>query len=157
MGDFKAAERLATEAADWYGQKGMNGYRAARALALLAQALLGQGRTAQAWETAKQAQAISERSDDLELRIEVVTAIAPAGAASGESAKVLGQLGWAVAEAKRTGNVAAGLEARLVLGSLQLRAGNPAAGRAALEQVRRDAEARGFTGTAQRALAALQA
>ncbi len=154
LGNFKEAGRLATEAADWYGQKGMNGYRA-QALALRSQALLGQGRTAQAWDTAKQAQAVSERSEDLGLRIEVAAAIAPAGAASGESAKALGQLARAAAEAVRTGNFAAGLEARLVLGSLQLRAGNPAAGRAALEQVRRDAEARGFTGTAERALAAL--
>ena len=158
-GDFKEAGRLASEAADWYGQKEMSGHQA-RALALLSQALLGQGRTAQAWETARQAHAISQQSEDVQLQIEVVTAMAPAAAASGESATALGYLGWAVAEAGRIGDVAAGFEARLVLGSLQVMTGgiggtgDPAAGRTTLEQVRRDAEARGFKGTARRAVAA---
>ncbi len=154
-GDSKEAGRLASEAADWYGQKGMSGHRA-WALALLSQALLAQGRTAQAWETARQVYAIVQKSEDVELRIEVVTAMAPSGAASGGSAAILRSLDWAVAEAWRIGDVAAGFEARLVLGSLQLRSGTSAAGRAALEQVRRDAEARGFKSMARRAAEALQ-
>jgi hypothetical protein len=133
----------------------MGGQRA-RALALLSQALLAEGRPAQAWETAGQAHAISEQSEDLELQLAVVTAMAPAGVAAGERAAALGHLQWAIAEAARIGNLAAWLEARFILGTLQLQTGDPIAGRAALDAVRRDAEGRGFTGLARRAAAALQ-
>src|SRR6185295_18181390 len=146
------SSRLASEAADWYGQRGMSGHRS-RALALLSQAFLAEGRTAEAWRTAGQAHAISEESEDLELQLEVVTAMAPAGVAAGESAEALGHLQWVIAETARIGNVAAWLEARFLLGALQLKAGDPIAGRAALGAVRQAAEARGFKRLAQRAAA----
>jgi hypothetical protein len=84
-----------------------------------------------------------------------VTAMAPAGVAAGRGAEALGHLRWAVAEAGRIGDVAAALEARLALGALQLKTGDAIAGRATLEAVQRDAQARGFQGVARRA-AALQ-
>ncbi|HEV8579653.1 MAG TPA: tetratricopeptide repeat protein [Thermoanaerobaculia bacterium] len=153
-GNTKEAMRLATEAGDWYGRRGMDGQRA-RALALLSQTYLAEGLTTQAWETATQAHAISEQSEDLELQLAVVTAMAPAGVAAGQRAAALSHLQWAIAEAARIGDVAAWLEARLCLGTLQLTAGDPIAARAALDAVRQDAEARGFKGLARRA-AALQ-
>ncbi len=153
-GEPGEASRLAAQVAEWYGERGMSGYRA-RALALLSQALLDEGRTTEAWRTAGQAHAISEPSEDLELQIAVVTAMAPAGAAAGEGAASLGHLRWAIAEAARIGDVAAGLEARLVLGALQLKTGDAIAGRATLEAVGRDAQARGFQGVARRAAALL--
>src|SRR6185295_6466183 len=153
-GEPVEASRLAAQAADWYGERGMNGRRAL-ALALLSQALLDEGKIAEAWRTAGQAHAISEPSEDLELQLAVVTAMAPAGVAAGRGAEALGHLRWAVAEAARIGDVAAGLEARLVLGALQLKTGDAIAGRATLEAVRRDARARGFQGVARRAAALL--
>jgi eukaryotic-like serine/threonine-protein kinase len=149
------AARLATEVAEWYGRRGMDRYRA-RALALLSEALLASGRPTRAQEVAEQAHALSEKSEDLELQILVVTAIAPAGVAAGESRAALGHLRWALAEADRIGYVATALEARFVLGTLQLRTGDPITGRATLDAVRRAAEARGFKGIARRAAAALQ-
>lgn len=153
-GEPAEASRLAAQVADWYGERGMSGYRA-RALALLSQALLDEGRIAEAWRTAGQAHAISEPSEDLELQLVVVTAMAPAGVAAGEGAASLGHLSWAIAEAARIGDVAAGLEARLILGALQLKTGDAIAGRATLEVVRRDAQTRGFQGVARRAAALL--
>jgi tetratricopeptide (TPR) repeat protein len=153
-GEPAEASRLAAQVADWYGERGMSGYRA-RALALLSQALLDEGRIAEAWRTAGQAHAISEPSEDLDLQLAVVTAMAPAGVAAGEGAASLGHLSWAIAEAARIGDVAAGLEARLILGALQLKTGDAIAGRATLEAVRRDAQARGFQGVARRAAALL--
>lgn len=149
-GSSRDASRVAAEVADWYGQKGMSGHRA-RALALLSRALLAEGRTAEARQAAMGAHAISERSEDLQLQLEVLMAMAPAGVASGEGAAALGGLHRAIAEAARIGDVAAGLEARLLLGELQLQAGDPIAGRATLAEVRRDARARGFKGMARRA------
>ncbi len=154
-GSSKEASNLASAAADWYGQRGMSGHRA-RALSRLSEALLAQGRASRAWEIVEQAHAISEESEDVELQIEVVTAMASVGFAAGDHAAALGHLSWAVAEASRIGNVAAALEARFVLGSLQLRTANALAGRATLDEVRRDAEARGFKRLAQSAAAALQ-
>lgn len=154
-GSPEEAARLASGTADWYGQRGMNGHRA-RAWARLCEALLAQGRTSKAWETAEQAHAISEQSEDLELQIEVITAVAPTGFAAGDQAAALGHLHWAIKEASRIGNVAAALDARFVLGILQLQTGKAIEGRTTLDEVRRDAEARGFKGLARRAAAALQ-
>ena len=149
------ADRLASEAADWYDRRGMRGHRA-RALALRSQALLAAGRTAEAWNLAGQAHAISEQSEDLELQLAVVIAMAPAGVAAGKAAEAMGHLRWAVTEAGRIGDVAAALEGRLVLGALQSKTGDPIAGRATLDAVRQEAEARGFKGMLRR-VAALEA
>jgi DNA-binding winged helix-turn-helix (wHTH) protein/tetratricopeptide (TPR) repeat protein len=153
-GQTGEAARLATAAADWYGQRGMLPYRA-RALALLCQALLAADGRAQAEEAAEAAHAISIESEDLLLQIEVLTAVAPAGVAAGETEESLGHLRWAIGEAGRVGYVTAGLEAQLVLGALQLRTGDAIAGQATLEQVRQTAEARGLAEIARRAAALL--
>ena len=155
QGAPEEASRLAAASADWYGKRGMSGRRA-RSLALRSRALLAEGRTADAWTSAGQAHAISEQSEDLQLQLEVVTAMAPAGVAAGKAAEAMGHLRWAVTEAGRIGDVAAALEGRLVLGALQSKTGDPIAGRATLDAVRQEAEARGFKGMLRR-VAALEA
>jgi hypothetical protein len=142
------AERLAGEVAREYAERGLPSDQA-RAEALLAGALLAGGRPGAASETAARARALAQASDNPDLQIFVATAVAPAGA----PAAALGQLRWAVAESDRLGFVTAGLEARLTLGALQLRSGNPAAGRATLEQVRRLAEKNGHKRLARQATA----
>ena len=91
--------------------------------------------------------------DDLELRIEIFAAVAPIGVATDEDSgrSALGHLRWAVSEAQRIGYVPAGFEAQLMLGALQLQTGDTIHGRATLEGVRRDAEARGFRRVAMEA------
>lgn len=143
------AARRAREAAEWFEQRGLTGGQS-RALAVVSQALYASGRLAEARQAADQAHAISERSEDLLLQIQVVAAVAPVKAAAGERA-AMGHLRWAITEADRIGGLAIALEARLVLGSLELQHGNQAAARALLEEVRRTAEARGLKGVARRA------
>lgn len=154
-GEPGAAARLASEAADWYYKRDIAGFRAL-ALARLAQALLADGRRAQARSAADQAQAIAEGGKDLDLRIAVATAVAPVRAETGDPATALDLLRWALAESERIGAVASALEIRFELGLLQLRGGNAVTGSATLQALKNDAEARGFHGLAQRAQAALQ-
>ncbi len=149
------AESLAREVADWYRARGMTDGQAS-ALALRSQALLGLGRIGEAREIAAQARSIAERSENVELKIEVATAVAPAVAAATGQKTPQGPLHWAIGEAARLGYVEAGLEARLTLGALRLAQGDTAAGRKLLTEVRRDAEARGFKDLARRAAAALE-
>ena len=149
------AESLARAVADWYAARGMTDGQA-RALALRSEALLALGRAAEARTVADKAHSISEKSENLALQIEVVTAVGPADAATGGQRGALAHLRWATEEATRVGYTAAGFEARLILGTLQLQKGDARSGRTILTEVRRDAEARGFKGTALRAAAALQ-
>jgi DNA-binding winged helix-turn-helix (wHTH) protein/tetratricopeptide (TPR) repeat protein len=150
------AERLTREVADWYAARGLTDGQS-QALALRSQALLALGRLKEAQAAADKAHAISgNHSENMVLQIEVLTAIAPTGMAAGAQRAALGHLRWAVEETARIGAVATGLEARLTLGTLYLQTGNVLAGRALLDEVRRDAEARGFRGVSRRAAAALQ-
>jgi DNA-binding winged helix-turn-helix (wHTH) protein/TolB-like protein len=144
------AERLAGEVAQWYGQRGLSGEQA-RALAVRAEAMLAAGRPAAASEAAAQAAALAQPSEDPDLQIFVTTATAAASA----SPAALERLRGTVAQADRLGFIAAGLEARLALGSLELAAGSTAAGRATLEAARRTAESRGYKRLAQQAEHAL--
>jgi DNA-binding winged helix-turn-helix (wHTH) protein/tetratricopeptide (TPR) repeat protein len=143
------AARLASGVADWYGQRGMEGFRA-RALATLAQALLAGGRSTPARQAADQAETIAEAGEDLDLRLAVATAVAPVRAATGDAAAALDLLRWAVRESARTGAMLPGLEARLELGLVQRQAGDKAAC-VTLDEVRKTAESKGFRALAGRA------
>ncbi len=145
------AESLAGEAARWYGQRGLSRDQA-RALALRAEALVALGRPGPASEAASQAAALAQPSENPDLQIFVATASA---AAAASPAAALDRLREAAAQADQLGFVAAGLEARLALGSLQLATGKAAAGRATLEEVRRIAEKNGHKRLAQSATQAL--
>ncbi len=152
QGNPGEAARLASEVADWYAQRGMEGFRA-RALARLAQALLASGRSAPARQAADQAESIAEAGEDLDLRLTVATAVAPVRAATGDAASALDLLHWTIQESARIGSVILGLEARLELGLLQRQTGDPASATSTLEDVRKTAEARGFRALARRAAA----
>ncbi len=151
-GNPEEAGRLASQVAGWYGPRGMDGCRAL-ALARLAQALLAGGRREPARQAAEQAETIAEAGEDLDLRLAVATAVAPVRAATGDPAAARDLLSRAVQEAGRTGDVAAGLAARLELGLLLRQTGDPAAASSTLEEVRRLAETRGFRWVARRAAA----
>lgn len=142
------AERLAGEVAREYAERRLPCDQA-RAEALLAEALLAGGRPGPASEAAGRARALAQASDNPDLQIFV----AIAGAATEPPAAGLDRLRWAVAESDRLGFVTAGLEARLTLGALQLRSGNPAAGRATLKQVQKLAENSGHKRLARQAAA----
>src|SRR4029077_404755 len=141
--------RLASGVADWYGQRGMEGFRA-RALATLAQALLAGGRSAPARQAADQAETIAEEGEDLDLRLAVAPAVAPGRGATGRAAAALDLLRWAVRESARTGAVLPGLEARLELGLVQRQTSDKTAC-VTLDEVRKTAESKGFRALAGRA------
>ncbi|HSG41430.1 MAG TPA: tetratricopeptide repeat protein [Thermoanaerobaculia bacterium] len=142
---FQEAGRIASELVSWYADRDMTGHHA-RALAIHAAALLVQGKGVEAKEAALRAYSLCQASDDIELRIEIFTAVAPTGVATDPSSTraALGFLRWGVSEAQRVGYVAAGFEAKLMLGSLQIQTGDVINGRATLRALRGEAESRGF-------------
>ena len=149
---FQEAGRIASELASWYKARGMAGHEA-RALAIHAAALLVQGQDAEAKEAALRAYSLCQGNDDIELRIEIFAAVAPTGVATDPSSTraALGFLRWGVSEAQRVGYVAAGFEAKLMLGALQIQTGDVINGRATLKSLRREAESRGFRRIAREA------
>ena len=146
------AALLARQAAAWYRGRGLAGGEAL-AQSILAEALLRQGLRREALAAAERARARLETSEDRELRIITGVRLARLAAATGDPGEALRQLRHAVEEASGLGFAAAGLEARLALGEVQRRTGDPAAG-ATLAAVRKEAEARGFRRLALAALAA---
>jgi len=115
----------------------------ADARALLARALLAVGDLEGAEEAAEGARELGASSENPHVRLSVALATAEVGAARGRGREARRRLEAAVAEAERLGLVAAGLQLRLALGELELDAGLPGA-RPRLEELARDAKARGF-------------
>lgn len=133
---------LARQTAAWCQARGIPGGES-QALSVLAESLLRQGLRKEAQARAAQASARLDATEDRELRVAVGVQLGRIEADTGNTAEALRQLRRAVADAASFGLVAAGLEARLALGEVQRRAGDPAAG-ATLAAVRKEAEARGF-------------
>lgn len=148
-GHFDEAGRLAREAAAWYGSKRMPGNEG-KAWAVAAEAALREGRVDEARGLAVRARGLVGRSDDRELPLLVAPRLARVDEASGDEARAVLDLSRAVEQAGRLGFVAAGLEARFTLGEIR-------GERKILEDVRREAESRGFRRVAREAAGALQA
>lgn len=154
-GDMAEAVRLAGEAAAWGRQRNVSRDEAL-ALAVQAEALVGQRRGGEAGTAAGRIRTLIRRGEDRDLVLAVAPGLARAEAAGGDVEGALRTLDQAVAEAGRRGFVAAGLEARLAAGEIRLQRGDPAA-RAGLGAVREEAAARGFRLLARRAERALSA
>jgi len=152
LGDPKKASQLARQAAVQTGVGGEQDTRV-RALALLAEALLRQGVQAPARQAAGQAREMMG-AGRRELRLAVAPALARVDAAGGAAEKATEGLEQALGEAEQTGFVQAALEIRLALGQIQLAHGEPAAGRATLQLLQRDAASRGYLTLARAAAAA---
>jgi eukaryotic-like serine/threonine-protein kinase len=104
---FDEAERLARQAAAWYGARGLAGFEG-HARALLAEALARRGRTGEAYEAAARARAGltgPAGAEDRELALRAAPHLARALAGQGPQA--LQDLGRAVEEARRLGFVTA--------------------------------------------------
>jgi DNA-binding winged helix-turn-helix (wHTH) protein/tetratricopeptide (TPR) repeat protein/TolB-like protein len=150
------AEPLARQVEEWARARGFAGIET-EALAVLVEALLRQGRLADAQAAADVLRARLESSEDVVLRLEVTPWLAratfagSAGSAEGERAKALDELRRAADEASRLGFAAAALEARLALGQLLYGTEDREAGRRLLDEVRREALRRGLGDLARRA------
>jgi DNA-binding winged helix-turn-helix (wHTH) protein/tetratricopeptide (TPR) repeat protein len=149
-----AAHQAAT-LADWCGKSGFVETQA-RALGLLAESLLRQGKVAEARQARDRARACADRSEDRELRLAVAAGAARIDAAAGDD-EALRVLRATLNEAEKIGFVVVGLETRLALGESELTLAREAAGRADLDAVRKQAEARGFRLLARRAEEVLRA
>jgi tetratricopeptide (TPR) repeat protein len=150
QGALDSSLKLAREAAAWHHDRHFARDESA-ALALAAEALLRLGRPAEAREAAARAQALAPDRDH-ELRLEIAPALARVEATS-DPEGALRTLGAASLEAERIGFVPAAFEARLARGEILLRKGETAAGRAELERLRKEAEAKGFLQVSHRAAA----
>jgi DNA-binding winged helix-turn-helix (wHTH) protein/tetratricopeptide (TPR) repeat protein/TolB-like protein len=146
------AAALARQAAAWYHAREI-GDGEGRAQGILAEALLRQGLRPEALAAASAAGARLETSEDRELRIAVIARLARVQAETGNPGEAVRQLRRAVEESGSLGFAAAGLEAKLALGEILRRAGDPAAA-ATLAAVRKEAESRGFKRLAQAAAGA---
>ncbi len=151
-GDAKAAESLAREAAQVFEKEKGSTQWSARAL--LALALLGQGRGDEAAAAIAPASEAAPRLQHALIRLAVRTAEGRVLVASGRGAEGIRKLEAAVGEAARLGLVPESFVARLALGEARLRQGQAGAPRDALRTLAKDAEARGFLLVARRAAAA---
>jgi DNA-binding winged helix-turn-helix (wHTH) protein/tetratricopeptide (TPR) repeat protein/TolB-like protein len=144
------ATRLAGETAEWYAARGVS-VGEARARAVLAEGLLRQGLLAGARVAADRSRALTEGTDDLGLRLETAIRLARVAAAAGQAPRALQDLRQAAELAARSNFIAAELEARLASGEISLSQNDREKGLAAIQAVRRDAEARGLGLLAKRA------
>jgi len=125
-------------------------------LTLLSRALLLQGKTGEAQEAIAKAKTLSARSSDVALRLvlEVDSAYGLAAAGDSDDAEHLARS--AFSEAHKLGFVQTQMEASLALGEIQMKGRNPAAGRGVLQQLAKEARAKGFALIAKKASTALK-
>jgi hypothetical protein len=154
--DLGDAERTALEVAREFEKlKGID--HEAEARSALAHSLLAQRRLSEARQAADRAAALSAKSESQPVRLLVAITVARVQAASGGAgaARALKNLEIARAEAQKAGRVGLEFEARLALGEVELLLGRLAAGRSRLEDLEKEAKARGFGLLARKAAALL--
>ena len=129
------------------------------ASAVFARALLVQGNLSEAQKKIERALTLSRKYHDREAELSVALTAARVRAAAGTSADratASSRLREVLDEASKTGFVSYALEARLVLGELELTSGNHTNARSDLETVFKDASDKGFGLVAQQAEIALK-
>jgi len=145
-GAFADAERLARRAAETFrAQKAVDGE--ASALVVVAEALRAQSKLVDAGDTIERAVTLSRASQNRLVRIPVAITSAKLRGASRDpsaAAAAVRSLEAAVSETTTRGLIDLQLEARLVLGQLETAGSNPAAGRARLAALEKEAAQKGF-------------
>lgn len=139
------AARLADEAAVWFRERG-NSWGEIEASSVLAQALARQGKRAEALAAVDRVLALTARSEDRSLVLCVAPRLALARTLAGDGDRALSEIAAAAAEARRSGFVIVSLEARLAQGWIEAGRGGQEgeAGRVRIEEVRKEAQARGL-------------
>lgn len=89
------------------------------------------------------------------MEIDVTTESAQTAAAVGKPEEAIAPLRSAIATAHRMGTIGYEFEARLVLGEIEMRHGSEKSGGLRLQQLQKDARAKGFLLMAQKANVAL--
>ena len=146
-GKFGEAAGMAREIAAWAAPRGLTGLQA-ESLSVAAEALLREGRTADAVKLGEPIRKLAGTTQDLELVLFTAGPLARIDAAAGEVEEAIRTLRLAIVQAERIGHVAAALEARFALGEIEARERR---GDQTLRDLQRDAEAAGFKELARRA------
>lgn len=123
---------------------------------VLAQALVAQGRNADAYKTLEEAEKANgmTKQNNRPRNIRFAIETARLRAALGKIAEAKSSLETALAEAAKYGLGGDQLEARLGLGEIEMKSGQTAVGRARLKALAKDARAKGFLLIARKADAA---
>jgi len=127
------------------------------ALSVLIEALVVQGRLADARGTLERADEISRKTENVHARLRMGIAGARLNAALGKAATATKKLEALLSLAEAAGFYGEQLDARLALGGIAMKSGEASAGRARLEALEAEADARGYGLIARKASAALRA
>ena len=158
-GDASQAETLARQAAQEFNEDGSSADEAFAQI-VVARTLLKEGKLIEAEETISRVSALSRSNLSRPLHFELSLAAAyvnVAGRGPSNRARLAESkemLNSSLAEARRYGYLGYQLKLRLALGDIEIRYGSAEAGRAELEAVARDANAKGFGLVASNAVAA---
>lgn len=140
---------MARSVAEWAAPRGFSGMEA-QALAVMAEALLREGRTEEAVKAGERIRTLLRKSQDRELLLFTAASLARIDAAAGNVEGAIGNLRQTVLEAEKIGHVGAALESRLALGEVEARNQR---GDQTLRDLQRDAEVLGFGDLMRRASA----
>jgi len=114
------------------------------ALCILAESLLRLRKVVEAQSTMDRATMLAEKSESRETRLCVAITGARVLAAKGKPAEAIKSLENVLAEAAKLGRVDMQFESRLALGEIEMKSGNPTAGRARLATLQKEAQAKGY-------------
>jgi eukaryotic-like serine/threonine-protein kinase len=145
-----AAEGPAREARDEF-QKRHQSDGQILATAALARALLATGKSGEALKEVGNAVPIAAKSQNLSVQLAFAVIRARSESASQQTGPARTILKEALAKATRSGYVGDQLESRLALEEMELKSGKPAASRARLDQLQKDAKEKGFDLIARKA------
>ncbi|MCP3962451.1 MAG: protein kinase [bacterium] len=127
----------------------------ARVYRTLADSLLARGRLREARTAIEHSRSRAAAADDAWLELPTAISAARIAAAAGDGEHEIAELRTAVERARRSGFAGRLLEARLLLGEIEIDAGEADGGRQILGEVVERARARGFARIARRAEAAI--
>jgi len=150
------AEAQGREAGEEFRRENAVDYEAS-AHALLARCFLAQGRLLEAQSAMDHATVLLGKSENRGVRFSAAITGARVRAASGKRsdlAEATKSLEATLAQAMKSGFAGYQLEARLALGEIEMKSGNPSAGRDRLEALEKEAKAKGFGLIARKAAAA---
>ena len=122
---------------------------------MLAMSLLAQGKLSEARTSIDTATRLFGKSDDVELRLRLLTTAARVRSASGRAAEAAATLETVARDAGKSRLVGVEFEARLALAEAELKSGRTDSGRARLTALEREAASKGFLLIARKAQASL--
>lgn len=147
-----AAEGTAREVRDAF-QAGRKTDDQIIATTTLVDALLADGKHAEALKEVGKTRAIAARSQNLDVQLGFAAAMGRAEAASKETVAAEKTLKQVLAKATRSGYIGYQFESRLALEEIEVKSGKSSASRVRIEQLQREAHEKGYEMIARKAAA----